>query len=233
MILPDTKSSPRWETADRPELEAAFKEAGVEYDIQNAQGDAQKMQTIAEQMITSGVTVLAIVNLDNASGAAIEQKAKEQGVADHRLRPADPGRLGRLLRLVRQHQGRRAPGPGPAEVPRRQAREHRLPQRLARRQQRHAVLAGCALGARQGRPTTRRSPSRPCPSGTTSRPQHDLRADVHPGRRQDRRRARGQRRAWPTRRSQTSSKNNRQGPGDRSGRDRRRACRTSSPATSA
>ena len=39
VILPDTKSSARWETADKPLLEAAFKAAGVEYDIQNAQGD--------------------------------------------------------------------------------------------------------------------------------------------------------------------------------------------------
>jgi D-xylose transport system substrate-binding protein len=81
VILPDTTSSPRWESADRPNLEKAFKAAGVKYDIQNAQNDAQKMQTIAQQMITGGVTVLAIVNLDNASGAAIEQQAKKQGVA--------------------------------------------------------------------------------------------------------------------------------------------------------
>jgi D-xylose transport system substrate-binding protein len=81
VILPDTTSSPRWESADRPNLEKAFKAAGVKFDIQNAQNDAQKMQTIAQQMITGGVTVLAIVNLDNASGAAIEQQAKKQGVA--------------------------------------------------------------------------------------------------------------------------------------------------------
>ena len=81
VILPDTESSVRWETADRPALTAAFKEAGVKYDIQNAQGDADKMAQIADSMIAGGVTVLAIVNLDNASGAAIEQKAKEQGVA--------------------------------------------------------------------------------------------------------------------------------------------------------
>src|SRR3954470_18351040 len=81
VILPDTTSSPRWESADRPQLEAAFKDAGVDYDIQNAGGDAQKMQTIAQQMITGGVTVLAIVNLDSASGAAIQQQAKQQGVA--------------------------------------------------------------------------------------------------------------------------------------------------------
>ncbi|MGY2001865.1 sugar ABC transporter substrate-binding protein [Blastococcus sp. SYSU DS1024] len=80
VILPDTASSARWESADRPLLEAAFEEAGVEYDIQNAQGDAQRMATIAEQMITEGVTVLAITNLDSASGAAIQRQAEQQGV---------------------------------------------------------------------------------------------------------------------------------------------------------
>ena len=80
VILPDTKSSARWETADRPNLEAAFKAAGVEFDIQNANGDKAQMATIADQMIANGVTVLAIVNLDNESGAAIEKKAAAQGV---------------------------------------------------------------------------------------------------------------------------------------------------------
>ena len=80
VILPDTKSSVRWESADRPALEKAFKDAGVEYSIQNAEGDAEKMATIADGMITDGVTVLAIVNLDSESGAAIEEKAAKQGV---------------------------------------------------------------------------------------------------------------------------------------------------------
>ena len=39
------------------------------------------MAQIADPMITSGVTVLVIVNLDTASGAAIEEKAKTQGIA--------------------------------------------------------------------------------------------------------------------------------------------------------
>src|SRR4051795_6884921 len=39
VILPDTTTSPRWEANDRPSLEAAFKDAGVDYDIQNAEGD--------------------------------------------------------------------------------------------------------------------------------------------------------------------------------------------------
>jgi D-xylose transport system substrate-binding protein len=80
VILPDSKSSVRWETADRTYLSDAFKAAGVEYDIQNAEGDKTKMATIADQMITSGVKVLMIVNLDSPSGAAIEQKAAAAGV---------------------------------------------------------------------------------------------------------------------------------------------------------
>ena len=80
VILPDTKSSVRWESADRPALTKAFKDAGVEYDIQNAEGDAQRQATIAEQMITEGATVLAIVNLDSASGAQIQESAEAEGV---------------------------------------------------------------------------------------------------------------------------------------------------------
>ena len=81
VILPDTESSVRWESADRPALEAAFKAAGVEADIQNAGGSAEKMTQIADTMIGNGVTVLAIVNLDSESGAAIQEKATSQGVA--------------------------------------------------------------------------------------------------------------------------------------------------------
>lgn len=81
VILPDTESSVRWESADRPALTAAFEEAGVEFDIQNAEGDAERMTQIADSMIGDGVTVLAIVNLDSESGAAIQEKAASQGVA--------------------------------------------------------------------------------------------------------------------------------------------------------
>ncbi|MEU4544400.1 sugar ABC transporter substrate-binding protein [Nonomuraea dietziae] len=81
VILPDSKSSARWETADRKYLEEAFKAAGVAYDIQNAQGDKNAFQTIADQMITNGATVLMIVNLDSGTGKAVLSKAKAQGVA--------------------------------------------------------------------------------------------------------------------------------------------------------
>ena len=81
VILPDTKSSARWENNDKPLLEAAFKAAGVQYDIQNAQGDKTQFQTIADQMITGGANVLMIVNLDSGTGKAVLDKAKSQGVA--------------------------------------------------------------------------------------------------------------------------------------------------------
>lgn len=80
VILPDTESSARWESFDAPLLQEAFDEAGVSAVIQNAQGDASAMQTIADQMITQGVQVLAIVNLDSDSGAAIQAKAEQAGV---------------------------------------------------------------------------------------------------------------------------------------------------------
>lgn len=81
VILPDSKSSARWEGADRKFLQEAFAEARVEADIQNAQGDKTQFQTIADQMITQGVTALMIVNLDSGTGRAVLDKAKSQGVA--------------------------------------------------------------------------------------------------------------------------------------------------------
>jgi len=81
VILPDSASSARWETADRPLLADAFKAAGVTYDIQNAQGDKAKFATIADSMLTAGVKVLILVNLDSPSAAAVEAKAAKQGVA--------------------------------------------------------------------------------------------------------------------------------------------------------
>lgn len=79
-ILPDSASSVRWESFDRPLIEAACAEAGIECVIQNAEGDVDNMSTIADQMITQGVGVLAIVNLDSESGAAIQERAAAAGV---------------------------------------------------------------------------------------------------------------------------------------------------------
>ncbi len=80
VILPDAASSARWETADRRFLGEAFEAAGVEYDIQNANGDKAKFATIADQMINGGVTVLMLVNLDSPSAATVISKARDQGI---------------------------------------------------------------------------------------------------------------------------------------------------------
>jgi D-xylose transport system substrate-binding protein len=80
VILPDAASSARWETADRPFLEEAFKAAGLEYDIQNANGDKAKFATIADGMIAGGCTVMAVVNLDSPSAAAVIAKADAAGI---------------------------------------------------------------------------------------------------------------------------------------------------------
>jgi D-xylose transport system substrate-binding protein len=81
IILPDTKSSQRWGTDDPKFLKQAFDAAGVPVDIQNAQGDKQQFQTIADGMISSGVKVLIIVNLDSGTGKAVLDKAKAAGIA--------------------------------------------------------------------------------------------------------------------------------------------------------
>jgi D-xylose transport system substrate-binding protein len=81
VILPDSgQSSVRWETNDHPALEAAFKAAGVKYDIQNANNDKTKFQTIGDSMIAEGVTVLMIVDLDSGSGSAVLKKAHDAGI---------------------------------------------------------------------------------------------------------------------------------------------------------
>jgi D-xylose transport system substrate-binding protein len=80
VLLPDTKSSVRWESFDRPLLQEAFKAAGVPVTIENAQGDKSTQQQQAEQLITNGAKVLLLVNLDSGSGAAIEANAQSRGV---------------------------------------------------------------------------------------------------------------------------------------------------------
>ncbi|WP_344932426.1 sugar ABC transporter substrate-binding protein, partial [Actinoplanes nipponensis] len=81
VILPDTRARRGGATADLTYLKAAFEAAGVQADIQNAQGDKTQFQTIADGMISSGVKVLMIVNLDSGTGKAVLDKAKNAGIA--------------------------------------------------------------------------------------------------------------------------------------------------------
>jgi len=80
VILPDTTTSTRYTLYDAPLLTKAFKDAGVEADVQNAGGSTAKFTDIATSMIGNGVKVLLIDSSDAATGAGVEQKAKAAGV---------------------------------------------------------------------------------------------------------------------------------------------------------
>jgi D-xylose transport system substrate-binding protein len=80
VILPETDSSARWEGFDKPLLTAAMQKAGLQAEIQNAQGDEQKFSTLADGMISSGVKVLVIASISSESGSAVAAKAKAQGI---------------------------------------------------------------------------------------------------------------------------------------------------------
>ncbi|MGE5272716.1 MAG: sugar ABC transporter substrate-binding protein [Verrucomicrobiota bacterium] len=79
-LMPDTKTSVRWEQFDRPYLVKAFKAAGVSARIVNAQGDPQKQKSQADQCIADGAKVLIIAPIDSGSAAAIEKAALKKGV---------------------------------------------------------------------------------------------------------------------------------------------------------
>jgi D-xylose transport system substrate-binding protein len=79
-LMPDTKTSVRWEQFDKPALIKAFKAAHVSARVVNAQGDPQKQKTQADQCIADGAKVLIIAPIDSGSAAAIEKAAAKKGV---------------------------------------------------------------------------------------------------------------------------------------------------------
>jgi D-xylose transport system substrate-binding protein len=79
-LMPDTKTSVRWEQFDKPFLQKAFKAAGVSARVVNAQGDPQKQKTQADQCIADGAKVIIIAPIDSGSAAAIEKAAAAKGV---------------------------------------------------------------------------------------------------------------------------------------------------------
>ena len=79
VLLPDPKTSVRWETQDRPALVTAFKKAKVSYVITNADGSAQKQKTQSDQCLANGAKVVILVSLDAGSSIAIEKSAAARG----------------------------------------------------------------------------------------------------------------------------------------------------------
>src|SRR5918995_5316811 len=79
VLLPDPKSSVRWETQDRPGFVAAFKKANVSYVITNANNDAQRQKSQADQCLANGAKVVILISLDKGSSIAIEAAARSRG----------------------------------------------------------------------------------------------------------------------------------------------------------
>jgi D-xylose transport system substrate-binding protein len=80
VLLPDSASSPRWESDDRRFFERAFSEAGVDFNIVNAENDPAQQQSQAEQAIADGASVILLVSIDTGSGATIIDMAKDADV---------------------------------------------------------------------------------------------------------------------------------------------------------
>ena len=80
VLMPDTATSIRWVHYDAPALKAAFKAAHVSAQFYNADNDAQKQVSQANQCLGNGAKVIIEVALDAGSASTIEKTAKAKGV---------------------------------------------------------------------------------------------------------------------------------------------------------
>ncbi len=79
VLLPDTKSSVRWEQFDKPSFIKALKASKVAYSVTNALNDPQKQLAQAEQCIANGAKVGIITSLDTGTSIAIQKKFTAAG----------------------------------------------------------------------------------------------------------------------------------------------------------
>jgi D-xylose transport system substrate-binding protein len=82
VLLPETASSARWDTYDRPFLINDIKQQlpGASVDYNNAQGSASTQQTQAQADLTKGDCILVVAPSDSIASAAIVSAAKQKGV---------------------------------------------------------------------------------------------------------------------------------------------------------
>ena len=102
VLLPDTKSSVRWEQFDKPAFAAAFKKAGLTATIVNALNDPQKQLSQAEQCLVERRQGrhhhLARHRLVDRDPEEVHRGRRK----DDRLRPPDRRRHRFRLRVVRR-----------------------------------------------------------------------------------------------------------------------------------
>ncbi|GAC1427629.1 MAG: substrate-binding domain-containing protein [Ktedonobacteraceae bacterium] len=82
VLLPETASSARWDSKDKPLLTQGIQSAipGATVDYNNAGGDATVQQTQAQADLTKGDCILVVAAADSASAAAIVTQAKAKNV---------------------------------------------------------------------------------------------------------------------------------------------------------
>ena len=162
-----TKSSERW-IHDGDNIKAALEKLGYTVDLQYAENDIPTQVNQIENQITRGAKLLVVASIDGTAITTQLQEAKDRNIpviAYDRLIRNSPER--RLLRHVRQLQGRRRAGHVAARRARHQEggrlRRHRqgpvqrrAVRGLARRQQRHVLLQRRDVGAEAAAWTTAR-----------------------------------------------------------------------------
>ncbi len=81
VLLPETATSARWDSEDRPLLEKLIPQlSGAKVDYYNAEGSASEQQTQADSALTKGDCILVVAPSDSQASSAIVLKAKSQGV---------------------------------------------------------------------------------------------------------------------------------------------------------
>jgi D-xylose transport system substrate-binding protein len=82
VLLPETDTSPRWESKDHPLLDAAIKKAlpGATTDFYNAANNKDTQTNQAETALTKGDCILVVAPVNAAASAAIVDKAHAQNV---------------------------------------------------------------------------------------------------------------------------------------------------------
>jgi D-xylose transport system substrate-binding protein len=82
VLLPETATSARWDSKDRPLLQTLIPQQlpGATVDYNNAQGSADTQQTQAQAALTKGDCILVVAPSDSIKAAAIVSAAKAQGV---------------------------------------------------------------------------------------------------------------------------------------------------------
>lgn len=82
VLLPETNSSPRWETYDHPLLVQQITQAlpGATIDYSNANGSSDTQQSQAQADLTKGDCILVVAAHDSSAAASIVALAKRQNV---------------------------------------------------------------------------------------------------------------------------------------------------------